>query len=249
MKELPFFKLNCQEWMAGDISLENDSIKGLFMDILVYFWIQNCSVLYPKLLRKFPRKTQKIKKLVESGIIKVVDNHLRITFLEKEMAEITSKSKYLSDAGKRGVVKREANKQATLKPPLSNRDKEEDKEEDKDKGKPKKSPKFSKPHSNQIKAYCMENGYDVDASRFVDYYDANGWKVGRNSMKDWKATVRTWNSRNKPQVPPKDTKVLAIEQNELKRRSIAKSKLEAFEAPSKADFKGFKEQLKQKGLG
>ena len=32
----------------------------------------------------------------------------------------------------------------------------------------------------------------MDAQRFVDHYTANGWKVGKNSMKDWKAAVRTW---------------------------------------------------------
>ncbi|MBQ6670217.1 MAG: hypothetical protein IJM80_01140, partial [Firmicutes bacterium] len=36
------------------------------------------------------------------------------------------------------------------------------------------------------------NGYSIDPERFIDYYDANGWKVGRNPMKDWKAAVRTW---------------------------------------------------------
>ena len=32
--------------------------------------------------------------------------------------------------------------------------------------------------------------------QFIDYYDANGWKVGKNPMKDWKASIRTW-ERNK----------------------------------------------------
>lgn len=31
-----------------------------------------------------------------------------------------------------------------------------------------------------------------EAQRFVDYYTANGWKVGRNPMKDWKAASRNW---------------------------------------------------------
>ena len=52
--------------------------------------------------------------------------------------------------------------------------------------------KFVKPTVEQVKAYCQERKNLVDANRFVDYYEANGWKVGRNSMKDWKAAVRTW---------------------------------------------------------
>ena len=41
-------------------------------------------------------------------------------------------------------------------------------------------------------AYCSERKNKVNAERFMDYYESNGWKVGKNSMKDWKATVRTW---------------------------------------------------------
>ena len=37
----------------------------------------------------------------------------------------------------------------------------------------------------------------MDAVRFVDYYTANGWKVGKNPMKDWRAAVRTW-ERDEP---------------------------------------------------
>jgi hypothetical protein len=44
----------------------------------------------------------------------------------------------------------------------------------------------------EVRAYCQERGNSVDAQRFVDYYGANGWKVGKNPMKDWKAAVRTW---------------------------------------------------------
>ena len=43
----------------------------------------------------------------------------------------------------------------------------------------------------------MEHGYNVDAERFVDFYRSKGWLVGKNKMKDWKAAVRSWHSRNK----------------------------------------------------
>ena len=63
-----------------------------------------------------------------------------------------------------------------------------------------KTKRFIKPSLNEVKTYCQERQNNVDAERFVDYYEANGWKVGKNPMKDWKAAVRTWekNSYNKP---------------------------------------------------
>lgn len=48
------------------------------------------------------------------------------------------------------------------------------------------------PTLEDVKAYCQERGNRVDPERFIDYYTANGWRVGKNPMKDWKAAVRTW---------------------------------------------------------
>ena len=55
------------------------------------------------------------------------------------------------------------------------------------------SKKFQKPTLEEVKEYIQKNNYDVDAERFIDYYESNGWKVGKNPMKDWNACVRTWN--------------------------------------------------------
>lgn len=55
-----------------------------------------------------------------------------------------------------------------------------------------KRTRFVPPTLDEVKAYCVERNNTVDAERFINYYSANGWKVGRNSMRDWKATVRNW---------------------------------------------------------
>ena len=52
--------------------------------------------------------------------------------------------------------------------------------------------KFIKPTIEQIKIYCIEIGFNLDAEKFCDHYDSNGWLVGKNPMKDWKAAIRTW---------------------------------------------------------
>lgn len=57
--------------------------------------------------------------------------------------------------------------------------------------KPKRT-RFSPPTVDEVKAYCKERNNNVDAERFIDYYNSNGWMVGKNKMKDWKAAVRTW---------------------------------------------------------
>ena len=57
--------------------------------------------------------------------------------------------------------------------------------------------RFTAPTIEDVKAYCKERGNRVDPERFIDYYTSNGWKVGKNPMKDWKAAVRTW-ERSEP---------------------------------------------------
>jgi hypothetical protein len=69
--------------------------------------------------------------------------------------------------------------------------------------------RFVVPTLEEVISYCRERNNNVDAERFIDYYTSNGWKVGKNPMKDWKAAVRTWERqgwvgygyRGKPQNP------------------------------------------------
>lgn len=44
----------------------------------------------------------------------------------------------------------------------------------------------------EVISYCKERKNKVDPQKWFDYYSANGWKVGKNPMKDWRAAVRTW---------------------------------------------------------
>lgn len=59
-----------------------------------------------------------------------------------------------------------------------------------------KRSRLTKPTLEEVKDYCEERKNNVDAQRWYDYYESNGWKVGKNSMKDWKACVRTWESNS-----------------------------------------------------
>lgn len=56
--------------------------------------------------------------------------------------------------------------------------------------------KFSKPKIVDVQMYCYERKNTVDPHTFIDFYESNGWKVGKNPMKDWRAAVRTWEKRN-----------------------------------------------------
>ena len=78
-----------------------------------------------------------------------------------------------------------------------------------------KRKRFEKPTLSQIEQYCIERNNNVNAEQFFDYYESNGWKVGKNSMKDWKAAVRTW-ERNRYDQPVKSKNSKADAMNVVK---------------------------------
>lgn len=74
-----------------------------------------------------------------------------------------------------------------------------------------KRKRFEKPTLSEIKEYCIERNNNVDAQHFFDHYESNGWKVGKNSMKNWQAAVRTW-EKNSYTNTTKQTKKTNTEQ-------------------------------------
>ena len=125
-----------------------------------------------------------------------------------------------SAAGKKGMESRWGNRDNPLKDPLSlldnhrppqtpnneaEADAETDTEVDADvykADKPSKRTRFTPPTVDEVRAYCQESGYNVIPERFVDHYASNGWMVGKNKMKDWKATVRNWSRGNDEKQSP-----------------------------------------------
>ena len=72
---------------------------------------------------------------------------------------------------------------------------------EKDKKEKKTAKRFTPPTVDEVKAYCQERKNSVDPNQFVDFYTAKGWKIGKDTMKDWKAAVRTWETRERKNGP------------------------------------------------
>lgn len=66
-----------------------------------------------------------------------------------------------------------------------------------------KRKRFTPPTIEEVEAYCNESKYKIDAERFIAHYSSNGWMVGKNKMKDWKAAVRNWWLRDNESQPKK----------------------------------------------
>ena len=79
----------------------------------------------------------------------------------------------------------------------------------------KGSSRFQKPTIEEIRQYCLEKGYNVDAEQFFNFYESKGWVVGKAPRKNWRAAVCTWNKREKeiPQRKRESRKESAFEHN------------------------------------
>lgn len=142
--------------------------------------------------------------------------------IDRDQSEYASKSEKNRENGRKGGRPKKANgleeNRTVILKTQKSQDKEKDKDEEEEKNKevapkpPKRKtePKFQPPTISDVAAFCQENGYSVPAERFVNYYTSNGWRVGKNPMKDWRAAVRTWASKDKASGkqyarPPQDS--------------------------------------------
>lgn len=102
-------------------------------------------------------------------------------------------------AGKKAdpsVIIRINNGAEEIERPLQNPEPEEKAAQEIQPEKPKRK-NFVKPTLEEIAAYCKEKNYNINAQQFFNYYESNGWKIGRNAMKSWQAAVQNWNTRDK----------------------------------------------------
>lgn len=167
------------EWMGESIN------EGEFISSVERMSIE--SGLSPKQIRLA------IKKLEKTGEIETVRTN-RYTLIR--IVKWPEYQGLLDDEGKQTETPKAEQK---VEP---RGDKQEDKKRRREEFKENTKEKI-RPSLDDVIAYCRERRNGVDPQKWFDYYSANGWKVGKNPMKDWKACVRTWERNNpKPQEEP-----------------------------------------------
>ena len=67
-----------------------------------------------------------------------------------------------------------------------------------------KEERFRKPSIREVAEYCEERRNGIDPQTFIDFYESKGWKVGKTPMKDWRAAIRTWESKRRNEPHPRN---------------------------------------------
>jgi len=204
-----YFKIH-RELFSKPIWLNSTSHQRSILLAILYFanWQEHswewCGEKYECKPGEFITSHEKLKTAAGKGITK---NHVRTALKRFEMLQfLTIKSPKNKRGGIKVIINNWAkyqndktlteHKQNTFKT-ISNHEQITPIEEINNKYIYSGIKNFQKPKIEEIQNYCLERKNNIDAEAFFDYYEANGWQVGKNKMKDWKAAVRTWEKRNK----------------------------------------------------
>ena len=130
------------------------------------------------------------------------DGLLKLSNYDEMVGSESSSAKRVREYRERKAL--QCNKNVTQE--IEYRDKSIDIDIEKEKKDKKEVTKrFAPPSVEEVKEYCDERQNEIDAQAFVDFYESKNWMVGKNKMKDWKACVRTWERRQKPNIAIKTT--------------------------------------------
>lgn len=190
-------------------SLKNEANKKNYFD--GNYWTYNSTRAFSEL---FPYASQKkiqtaLKKLIKEGLI-VTGNYNKNAYDRTLWYALTEKGKYITRKGKMEFQKKENEFTENVQPipnTIPNTIPDTIPDIKKEIYKEKNTKRFVKPSLEEIKEYVFENSLNVDCEYFYDYYQSNGWTVGKNHMKDWKATLRNWSRRNQKSTVKKKSQI------------------------------------------
>jgi len=118
MKELPYFKFYVTEYLLDDISDQELSVQGLFINICAYYWFKDCSVSIAMLEKKFSNARGELETLIETGILKsskgVLLENISIKFLDEQFKTLDNNHSKRVSAGAKGGSKKASNARAML---------------------------------------------------------------------------------------------------------------------------------------
>lgn len=135
-----------------------------------------------------------LKHLISTG--EVTDKSNR----QYRIITVVKYSDYQNVTDKLTVNQQTANRQLTDSQQYHNNNNKNNKN---NKGTNKPLKGFSAPTPDEVRTYCESVGLEIDADRFCDFYGSNGWRVGKNAMKDWRAAARNWARRDRNDKPTK----------------------------------------------
>lgn len=109
-KELPYFKFEPAQWENGNIQVCSFEAQGIFIHVCSMYWQRLGNLPYKLAVQKICKgNAVALDSLIEEDVIKVIDGHICIDFLNEQLAEFESTSKVNSENARQGWLKRRNN--------------------------------------------------------------------------------------------------------------------------------------------
>jgi len=200
MSKLSFIKFDVYDWINDTRSLSAEA-KGCWIDILCFMWNAPQRGVWEGTYEEFARVTgtpwESAPALIAEleKVASVTKRNNLVTLINRRMQK---EQNAFEDNANRQRAFREKHKSnaivtdKTLKTLDVRRETLDKDKKDNTLEQAPKRPLFLKPSVSEVTAYAKSIGFDLNGSRFCDFYESNGWRVGKNAMKNWQAAVRTW---------------------------------------------------------
>jgi hypothetical protein len=196
----PYWQFCNDRWLTGKVSSFDLDGQGLYLQFCMSAWAAHGSfnVCPTSIALRFRKDGEwveaKLKAMLAVGILTRDGEQYRIKFIDDQLADLDALRAKRSKAGRASAeskhnteVKNTIEEKSSVLPSVQqvlNTCSTDDAKTPR--------PTFQKPKIEEVKVYCQERKNNVDAQKWFDHYTSNGWKVGKNSMKDWRAAIRTW---------------------------------------------------------
>lgn len=210
-KELPYFKFEPAEWLAGRISLEPYEIQGAYISICSLYW-QKLSEITER-DAKLRIGSDLLSKLIDKEFIVLDKDYISIKWLDAQLEErkVVSEKRRKAGAkgGKANATKSKAN--ANQVPSKKKQKRIEENREEENRIEDNEVDLSLPPTLDSVEKYFIDNGYTKEsAKKAFDYYNASltggkrKWTDSKgNVVKNWKQKMRSVWFKEENKVKPK----------------------------------------------
>ena len=165
-KDIPYFKFYINEWINGDITLEEMEIQGVFINVCAYYWSKDCDLSVTNLKKRFRGYENQIDYLINSSIIKVYNQNITIDFLNDQLNSKEIQKIINRENGSKGGRP----KKITEIKPNGFILETESITESKAKGNQKVT--NIKERKEDKKDICVDKSTPIDYDKFIDYFNS-----------------------------------------------------------------------------
>lgn len=185
------------ERIAFELRTDADFITSVIQDFDL-FKFKNQKFYSKTVLLRLKKRSDKSEKARQSVIARWTKNKPITNLAPNDTNVLPTQNEPATNKTKKKEKKNIENISSPLPPPATEKPDEHSlkEKEKKEKSCAKKERNVIPPSLEMVTTYCNQRNNGIIPQIFIDHYQAKGWLIGKESMVDWQATIRTWEQKN-----------------------------------------------------